>query len=162
VLGLCLPPAPHSVVRIGQYRKTQGASFALALAINWVEAKILNSRRVLQRLAANREELEITPHLLALGKLAQNCQQAGSLDTLRGCEGTAAGRYFECYAGFSQSMLHSSVGHGDRRTMLRMRFSPMPTAIPLDRRRVLQQILCEVKNGLPIGPALEPLALNAL
>jgi len=100
VLGLCLPPAPHSVVRIGQYRKTQDASFALALAINWVEAKILNSRRVLQRLAANREELEITPHLLALGQLAQNCQQASSLDTLRGYEGTAAGRYFECYAGF--------------------------------------------------------------
>jgi len=76
------------------------ASFALALAINWVEAKILNSRRVLQRLAANREELEITPHLLALGQLAQNCQEASSLDTLRGYEGTAAGRYFECYAGF--------------------------------------------------------------
>jgi CRISPR-associated protein Cas1 len=100
VLGLCLPPAPHSAVRVEQYRKAQDASFALALAVNWVEAKILNSRRVLQRLAANREELEITPHLLALGHLAQNCQQAGSVDTLRGYEGTAAGRYFECYAAF--------------------------------------------------------------
>jgi CRISPR/Cas system-associated endonuclease Cas1 len=29
ILGLCLPPAPHSVVRIGQYRKAQDASFAL-------------------------------------------------------------------------------------------------------------------------------------
>jgi len=100
VLGLCLPPAPHSAARIEQYRRAQEPSFALALAVNWVEAKILNSRRVLQRLAANRDELEITPHLLALGQLAQNCQQAGSLDTLRGYEGTAAGRYFECYAGF--------------------------------------------------------------
>src|ERR1700737_423913 len=100
VLGLCLPPAPNTAVRIKQYQKAQDNSFALALAINWVEAKILNSRRVLQRLAANREELEITPHLLALGQLAQNCQKASSLDTLRGYEGTAAGRYFECYAGF--------------------------------------------------------------
>ncbi|MBV8277902.1 MAG: CRISPR-associated endonuclease Cas1 [Verrucomicrobia bacterium] len=100
ILGLCLPPAPHSAVRVEQYRKAQEPSFTLALAINWVEAKILNGRRVLQRLAANREELEITPYLLALGHLAQNCQQAGSLDTLRGYEGTAAGRYFECYATF--------------------------------------------------------------
>jgi CRISPR-associated protein Cas1 len=100
ILGLCLPPAPHSTVRIEQYRRAQDPSFALALAGNWVEAKILNSRRVLQRLAANREELEITPQLLALGQLAQNCQQAASLDTLRGYEGAAAGRYFECYASF--------------------------------------------------------------
>jgi CRISPR-associated protein Cas1 len=100
ILGLCLPPAPHSAVRIEQYSKAQDPVFALALAVNWVEAKILNSRRVLQRLAANREELEITPHLLALSQLAQNCQKAGSIDTLRGYEGTAAGRYFECYARF--------------------------------------------------------------
>ena len=43
---------------------------------------------------------EVTPHLLALSQLAQNCQKAESIDTLRGYEGTAAGRYFECYARF--------------------------------------------------------------
>jgi CRISPR-associated protein Cas1 len=100
ILGLCLSPAPHSTARLEQYRRAQDPGFALALAINWVEAKILNSRRVLQRLAANRHELEITPHLLALGQLAQNCQGVLSIDTLRGYEGTAAGRYFECYAMF--------------------------------------------------------------
>jgi CRISPR-associated protein Cas1 len=100
ILGLCLPPAPNTVVRMKQYQKAQDNSFALALAINWVEAKILNSRRVLQRLAANRDELEITPQLLALGQLVQSCQRAGSIDTLRGYEGTAAGRYLECYASF--------------------------------------------------------------
>jgi CRISPR-associated protein Cas1 len=100
ILGLCLRPAPHSTARLEQYRKAQNPDFALALAINWVEAKILNSRRVLQRLAANRDELEITPRLLALNQLAQNCQKALSIDTLRGYEGTAAGRYFECYAEF--------------------------------------------------------------
>ena len=100
VLGMCLPPAPHSTARIAQYRRSQDTAFAQALAINWVEAKILNSRRVLQRLAANREDVEITSHLLALNQLAQNCRAAASLETLRGYEGTAAGRYFECYGGF--------------------------------------------------------------
>jgi CRISP-associated protein Cas1 len=100
ILGLCLRPAPHATARLEQYRKSLNPEFALALAINWVEAKILNSRRVLQRLAANRDELEITPHLLTLGQLAQSCQQALSIETLRGYEGTAAGRYFECYAEF--------------------------------------------------------------
>ena len=100
ILGLCLPPGPHTVVRMKQYQKAQDSSFALALAINWVEAKILNSRRVLQRLAANREELGITSQLLALCLLVQSCRQAASIETLRGYEGTAAGRYFECYASF--------------------------------------------------------------
>ena len=100
ILGLCLPPAPNSTVRLEQYRRAQDNSFALALAINWVEAKILNSRRVLQRLAANREQAQITADVLALSRLAELCQQAGSVDTLRGYEGTAAGRYFECYATF--------------------------------------------------------------
>lgn len=100
VLGLCLSPAPHSTVRLEQYRRAQDNSFARALAINWVEAKILNSRRVLQRLAANREQTHVTSDVLALAQFAELCQQAGSVDTLRGYEGTAAGRYFECYATF--------------------------------------------------------------
>lgn len=100
VLGLCLPPAPHSRARMEQYHRARDAAFALALAINWVETKILNSRRVLQRLAGNRREIEITPQLLALGRLAESCRAAASLDTLRGYEGTAAGHYFECYASF--------------------------------------------------------------
>jgi CRISPR-associated protein Cas1 len=100
VLGLCLPPAPHSVARLEHYRRCQDTTFALALAINWVEAKILNSRRVLQRLATNRAEIEITACLLALGHLAEQSRAAGSLDTLLGIEGTAAGRYFENYGSF--------------------------------------------------------------
>jgi CRISPR-associated protein Cas1 len=100
ILGICLPPAPNRVARLAHYRRSEEADFALALAIGWVEAKILNCRRVLQRLAANRADLEITAHLLALGQLAESCRQAQSLDTLRGYEGTAAGRYFECYGGF--------------------------------------------------------------
>ena len=100
VLGLCQPPAPHSTARLAQYHRAGDPAFGLALAINWVEAKILNSRRVLQRLAANRDDLEITPQLLALQTLAENSLNAGSTETLRGYEGTAAGRYFECFGSF--------------------------------------------------------------
>lgn len=110
ILGLCLPPAPHSAVRLEQYCRAQDNSFALALAINWVEAKILNSRRVLQRLAANREQAQITADVLALSQFAELCQKAGSVDTLRGYEGTAAGRYFECYATFAYQKLSCMPG----------------------------------------------------
>ena len=103
VLGICLPPARNRMGRLAHYRRSEEADFALALAIGWVEAKILNCRRVLQRLAANREDVEITAELLALSQLAESCRQARSLDTLRGYEGTAAGRYFECYASFFPS-----------------------------------------------------------
>lgn len=100
VLGICLPPAPNNVARLAQYRRYEDTAFRLALAINWVEAKILNSRRVLQRLASNRVEPEVTPLLLALTQLADRARRAESIDTLRGYEGTAAGRYFECYGSF--------------------------------------------------------------
>lgn len=100
VIGLCLPPAPNSTARMLQYHKASDTQFGLALAINWVEAKILNSRRVLQRLAANRDDIEMTPLLLALNQLATACRSAQSTDTLRGYEGTAAGRYFEAYGSF--------------------------------------------------------------
>jgi len=98
ILGLCQPPAPHSTARLAQYRRAGEKAFALSLAVNWVEAKILNSRRVLQRLSANRDDVEITPDLLALQQLAEAALKAASTETLRGYEGTAAGRYFECLA----------------------------------------------------------------
>jgi CRISPR-associated protein Cas1 len=100
VLGLCQPPAPNSRARIEHYRRSLDPQFALAMAINWTDAKILNSRRVLQRLAANREDVEITHQLLAMNQLAVSSRAVTSLETLRGIEGTAAGRYFECYGSF--------------------------------------------------------------
>jgi CRISPR-associated protein Cas1 len=100
ILGICLPPAPHTAARLAQYRRAGDGRFALALAINWVDAKIMNSRRVLQRLAANREDVDVTAALAFLEEIARKCRQSESLDTLRGYEGTAAGRYFEEYGRF--------------------------------------------------------------
>jgi CRISPR-associated protein Cas1 len=100
VLGLCQPPSLHGAIRIEQYRRAADPAFALALAINWVETKILNSRRVLQRLASNRDEPDATPALRRLQHLAESCRTAASIDSLRGYEGTAAGTYFEIYGSF--------------------------------------------------------------
>lgn len=100
VLGMCLAPAPHSTARIAQYRAAGDPAFVLAMAANFVEAKILNSRRVLQRLAANREDATVEECLKSLAHLATQCARAESLDTLRGYEGTSAGRYFDAYGRF--------------------------------------------------------------
>lgn len=100
VLGLCHPPSHRSTVRMMQYRCAADPAFCLALAIAVVEAKVLNQRRVLQRLAANRPEAEVTPVLLRLANAADAIPQARSVDTLRGYEGTAAGLYFEAYGSF--------------------------------------------------------------
>lgn len=100
VLGFFEKPAPLRVARHAQYHRAGDAAFALAVSSALVEAKILNQRRVLQRLAANREEIEITPLLLAMSHLAREAVECASLATLRGYEGTAAGRYFEAYGSF--------------------------------------------------------------
>lgn len=100
VLGLCQPPSRQTTARLMQYRRAGEPEFCLAFASMMVEAKIVNQRRVLQRLAANREDVEITPVLLRLRHLAGECTRARSIETLRGYEGTAAGRYFEIYGTF--------------------------------------------------------------
>jgi CRISPR-associated protein Cas1 len=97
VVGVCHPPGAYSRARLSQYDRCRDPFFALSIAAALVEAKILNSRRVLQRLAANREHIEITPVLLSLKHLAESAISAKCLETLRGLEGTAAGRYFETY-----------------------------------------------------------------
>lgn len=100
VLGHCLAPGPHSRARLVQYERAMDSSFALAVAASVVEAKILNQRRVLQRLAVNRPSADIESVLKNLSELARHCAAAESIETLRGYEGTAAGRYFEVYGSF--------------------------------------------------------------
>ncbi len=97
VLGHCLAPGPHSRARLVQYEKSLDPHFALAVAAICVEAKIQNQRRVLQRLAANRAHAEVEESLKNLDELAGQCMRTETLETLRGYEGAAAGRYFETY-----------------------------------------------------------------
>jgi CRISPR-associated endonuclease Cas1 len=64
----------------------------LAGARALIVAKVLNMRRVLQRMSANRERECAGASLL--GDLAREAERAASLDSLRGIEGAASGCYF--------------------------------------------------------------------
>jgi CRISPR-associated protein Cas1 len=100
ILGAAQPPAGGGPARIAHYERTRDPAFVLAVASTLVEAKIANSRRVLQRLASNRETADCTAALASMESARRDSLSAESLDSLRGYEGTAAGRYFEAYATF--------------------------------------------------------------
>ncbi|NUN93782.1 MAG: CRISPR-associated endonuclease Cas1 [Verrucomicrobiae bacterium] len=100
VLGLLHPPATRSAgARLEQYRRTLDAAFRLGLATDLIEAKILNSRRILQRLAANRG-LEVEPAVGWMNAVLQGAPRPATLDALRGLEGSVSARYFEELARF--------------------------------------------------------------
>jgi len=100
VLGLCQPPSLHGRLRCAQYQRACDPAFAVAIAVACVEAKIANSRRVLQRLSSNRPGDGPAQTLAALEHLRIAALAAGSVETLRGYEGTAAGRYYEALADY--------------------------------------------------------------
>ncbi|QBG48954.1 CRISPR-associated endonuclease Cas1 [Verrucomicrobia bacterium S94] len=84
--------------RLMQYRQQENPAVRLSCAKKVVRAKIRNQRRVLQRLAANRNESKASAHLDAvdtLRQLARTAGQAPDNESLRGIEGTAAARYFQ-------------------------------------------------------------------
>lgn len=101
VLGLCQPPAPHCVARIEQFRRASDTGFCLSLAVAVVRAKILNQRRVLQRVAAGRQAPDaVIVALRKLRHLSDAAIRAETLDSLRGTEGAAAGCYFDAWQRF--------------------------------------------------------------
>jgi len=83
--------------RVHQYQLSGDKEFALNIARKLVRAKIKNSRRVLQRLSANRQA---TSHYLQqqvdneLNELADKAESAETVESLRGYEGMAAATYF--------------------------------------------------------------------
>lgn len=100
VIGVCAPPAPRSAARLRQYERTRDPAFVLTIARSLVRAKILNERRVLQRLASARAGVNVSAALADLDTLASKAAVAESLDVLRGCEGAAAGHYFDAFGRF--------------------------------------------------------------
>lgn len=104
VLGLAQPPAPATIVRRIQHRRAEDAGFTLAIAAVLAEAKVQNCRRVLQRIASNRNGSAIRESVGAaiegLEHLRRQCLVAASTAVLRGYEGAAAARYFEALASF--------------------------------------------------------------
>ncbi len=123
-LGNFLPAQNHhGLARLRQYQRTLDAGFALQSAGRIVSAKVYNQRRVLQRLAASRDETaklgsrspntgaapsfhpptlesEIPSTLLWLDSLFASLRSSRSIDELRGYEGTSTARYFQAWATF--------------------------------------------------------------
>lgn len=93
----------HALRRLRQYELAKSEAFALAVAKKLIQAKIRNSRRVLQRLAANREESNDpvqTDTCNSLQMLMNRTESTPSMEELRGIEGFAAALYFKRLATF--------------------------------------------------------------
>jgi CRISPR-associated protein Cas1 len=101
-VALCLPPAGDITARLAHYHSRFEPGFPLSISRLLVEAKIANSRRLLQRLASNRKEPP-PPAVARLEPFRVHALAATSIDSARGYEGTSAGQYFEALAAFFPS-----------------------------------------------------------
>lgn len=102
-IGALTPESnPDAARRIRQYELYHDDIVKLAVASRLVYAKIRNSRRVLQRLAAARKQTEAPDHVKTSRLLAHLARfalgRSENLDRLRGYEGMAAAAYFKCLA----------------------------------------------------------------
>jgi CRISPR-associated protein Cas1 len=82
-------------LRRAQFERAAEEPFCLGVARSLVATKIRNQRTLLQR---NHVEPPAVV-LRRLKELAEQCAEAGSLETLLGLEGTAARLYFEQFSG---------------------------------------------------------------
>ena len=98
------PVSGNVRLRREQYRRADDPERAAAIARSIVLAKVINSRRVLQRSLRDRPaegpEAASDPRpesVSALAALARRVERAGDLDAARGLEGTAARAYFAAF-----------------------------------------------------------------
>jgi CRISPR-associated protein Cas1 len=106
------PKAKNVLLRVGQYHKCQDGAFALNLARSFVRGKIYNALSLLTRQHRNYPERGFEAYRLELTRLLSKVDEAQSLDSLRGLEGTAARTYF---AGFSLACRTELAFPGRRR-----------------------------------------------
>lgn len=101
----------HGRVRVAQYACSRGL-LALALARQWVRAKLEGQRSVLRLLAEATRPDSISVHRAEslLDTVLPQVMAAESRDQLRGLEGAAAAAYFRAYA----SALPASLGFQGR------------------------------------------------
>lgn len=91
----------HADRRRRQYESVADADFCLRLASRIVQAKLRNSRRTLQRLAANRNmSLIACPDFRALESCLSALPFMRAVDAVRGVEGVAAAAYFRLLSRF--------------------------------------------------------------
>jgi CRISP-associated protein Cas1 len=92
------PKAKNVLLRVAQYQKFQEEPFALNLARCFVQGKMRNAHSLLTRQHRNYPERGFEPYRQELGRLLYRVDQAQTLDTLRGLEGTAARTYFQAFS----------------------------------------------------------------
>jgi CRISPR-associated protein Cas1 len=93
----------HALRRLRQYDLARDSAFALDMVRRLIVAKLRNSRRVLQRLAANREQSALPEQLDACNSiqaLAARAAAADSIPSLRGIEGMGSALYFRRLSSF--------------------------------------------------------------
>ena len=92
--GIAHPMRRQVMCLANQIDASRNNDFRLRCSKAVVVAKIMNMRRVLQRLSANRQENQTIAQSW-LKAMANQAQAAANTDSLRGIEGAASGRYFE-------------------------------------------------------------------
>jgi len=96
--GIAAPFSRQHLCLVQQLDAVRDPGLRLGWAKAIVDHKIRNMRRVLQRLSSNRGQ---STHASSwLGAMANQARAAASMDSLRGIEGAASGRYFECLSEF--------------------------------------------------------------
>ena len=89
------------LVRRTQYRWADNDEKTLSLSKRFVQAKILNSRVALMRClrdhGGKQDMSEMNSAVNELGRLATKVERLGNLELLRGIEGEAAKKYFNCF-----------------------------------------------------------------
>lgn len=94
-------PGFHAGRRRRQYETMATDDFRLAFASRVLSAKLKNSRRALQRLAANRQiSLDGLPDWLGLERCIAALPFMRTVDAARGLEGVAAANYFRLLSRF--------------------------------------------------------------
>jgi CRISPR-associated protein Cas1 len=97
--GQLTPPKAKNVpLRMRQYALAGDEAWCRSFAAEIVRAKIDNSLAVVQRFRSNHPEALSQVEVEDLERCLDRVGEATTLDSLRGMEGTAAARYFECLA----------------------------------------------------------------
>ena len=97
--GHAIPAGASTAVLAAQLDRARDPAFRLEQSRRLIVAKIQNQKRVLQRLAANRSR-SVEGTAAWLNSIANQARAAAGVDSLRGIEGAAAGRYFETLGAF--------------------------------------------------------------
>jgi CRISPR-associated protein Cas1 len=98
--GQLTPPKAKNIpLRMRQYEVSRSERFCLQFAREVVAAKVASSGAVLRGFRKNHADRIPLAGIRELESMVPAVQTAGSLDSLRGLEGTAAARYFRALAG---------------------------------------------------------------